>query len=70
MLTIIKETPITFNGVDVMETLVSNDSMAIGCACSYCMYLDYVPPLDLLALCSDVHGCGHRSDTYFIARDL
>lgn len=70
MLTILKKTPITFNGVDCLEVLVKDDFMKASVPCELCMYRNYEPDSELLADCCTVHGCGLDFNTYFITQNL
>lgn len=70
MLTILKKTPITYNGVDCLEVLVKDDCMGDSTPCELCMYQNYDPTENRNATCCDVHGCGLHANTYFLSFDL
>lgn len=70
MITIIKKTPITFNGVDCMEVLVHDDNIVDCTCCDLCIYRDWDEWIDAQASCVDVHGCTSDSNTYFITEPL
>lgn len=70
MLTILKKTPITFNGVGCLEVLIKDDCMGASIPCDLCIYRDYEHTKDIAATCCDVHGCGRTRNTYFIIQDL
>ena len=67
---ILKQTPITFDGVDGWEVLVKDDE--IGCesgdACDKCIYRRWTISnicYEVLVTCVDVHGCLFDYQTYF-----
>jgi hypothetical protein len=70
MITILKETPITFNGEDCLEVLVHDDNIVNDTPCGLCMYRDYMFNPDIMASCMDVHGCTICLNTYFITKPL
>ena len=70
MITILKESPITYDGVDYLEQLVRDSECAAGQACDLCFYKDYVPAIELIAGCADVHGCTLSNKTYFRIKPL
>lgn len=66
MITILKETPITFKGCDALELLVLNDELCDEDICVKCAYSHYVPDLELHANCVDVHGCTENPQAYYV----
>lgn len=70
MITILKKTPITFNGEDCMEVLVHDDNIVNCTCCDLCMYKNYPDWMNTDATCMDVHGCKPYSSTYFITQPL
>lgn len=70
MITVLKETPMTFHGKDCMEVLVHNDNLEFFTCCDLCIYKDYIEWIDFMASCMDVHGCGTDSRDYFIRKPL
>lgn len=70
MITIVKETPITFHGEDCMEVLVHDDCITDCTCCDLCMYRDFIDWIDVQASCMDVHGCTTDASKYFIAQPL
>lgn len=70
MITILKETPITFNGEDCMEVLVQNDSLEDCGCCDLCMYKSWNDWIDSCATCMDVHECTTDDRNYFITKPL
>lgn len=70
MITVLKETPITCDGVDYLEQLVSDSECGAGDACELCFYNGYVPTIELLADCASVHGCTLSYKTYFKVKPL
>ena len=63
---ILKQTLITINGTDCLELLVHNDCILAESPCDLCWYTYYNPSPDLLASCSDVHGCTQDINLYFV----
>lgn len=70
MIKVLKETPITFHGIDAMEVLVENWDLGDTYSCDMCAYRDYIPVNDLGATCMDVHGCTKNALAYFIIKPL
>lgn len=70
MITIIKETPITFHGEDCMEVLVQDDAISDCTCCFLCMYRDYEINNETMASCMDVHECTTDCRKYYIKRPL
>lgn len=65
MITIIKETPITIDGVDYLEQLVKdNECWGIEC-CEKCYYRGWSLTEDGDYDCCTVHGCTTNPQTYF-----
>lgn len=64
---ILKQTPITFNGVDGWEILIKDDEIRWDeeWVCGRCMYVDWDGESETLAPCSIVHGCRDNWQTYF-----
>lgn len=70
MITVLKETPITFNGEDCMEVLVQNDNLVDCTCCDLCCYRDFDLCIYIQASCMDVHGCTPDARRYFITKPL
>lgn len=70
MITIIKETPITIDGVDYLEQLVKDSECFGFYCCGKCCYRDWTRDEELDVDCCDVHGCGLLSHRYFLIRQL
>lgn len=66
MITEIKRTPITYNGKDGWEILVSDTEPEEYDICDLCMYRDWDDWENCDASCIDVHGCLLSTFTYFI----
>lgn len=66
MKSILKKTPITYNGRDGFEILIHDDSIWSVDSCDYCMYEEYYNWSESSAPCFVVHGCGALSPTYFV----
>lgn len=64
---ILKQTPITFNGVDGWEVLIKDDEIRWDeeWVCGRCMYVEWDGESETLAPCSMVHGCMDDWKTYF-----
>lgn len=64
---ILKQTPITFNGVDGWEVLIKDDEInwAETWTCERCMYFDWDGETETLAPCSIVHDCLRDYQTYY-----
>lgn len=67
---ILKQTPITFNGVDGWEVLIKDDEIGgeSGAACDKCIYVRWIANhihTQVLATCVDFHGCLSDYQTYF-----
>lgn len=64
---ILKQTPITFDGVDGWEVLVKDDEInwAETWTCERCIYFDWNDEAETLAPCDIVHGCLADYQTYF-----
>lgn len=67
---ILKQTPITFNGVDGWEVLVKDEEQRWDeyWVCARCMYLDWEKRSGYTRMftpCSRIHGCGDNYQTYF-----
>lgn len=70
MITVLKASPITFDERDYMEELViDNIERDLSC-CERCVYHDYVPGADIMATCSDIHGCNKWDDSFFRLTEL
>ncbi len=65
MITILKETPITFNGRDCMEQLVYDNKRFGNFACDLCCYRNWDDNSATLAECVDEHGCTLNPNVYF-----
>lgn len=65
MITILRETPIDFDGVDYLEQLVHDSECAAGEACYLCCYTGYESEIERYADCCTVHGCTLSDKTYF-----
>lgn len=67
----IKKTPISFGGGDFYEILIEDDSIGDNCPCDLCMYRDYPSfDIDLMASCTDIHGCTMKGNRYFLIEPL
>ena len=66
MITILKQTPITFKGCDALEVLVLNDELKHSEICSKCVYRQFDPDPDLCCSCVDLHGCTYNFQSYFV----
>lgn len=62
---IINQKPISVNGRDCLELLVRDDCASFP-PCYRCWYEDWKPDSDLLASCSEVHGCSKNGRDYFV----
>lgn len=68
---IIKKTPISLGGVDFYEVLIEDNSIVDNCPCQLCLYSDFPSfDIDLLASCSDIHGCTMNASTYFLLEPI
>ena len=70
MIQILKQTPITFNGVDGWEVLIKDDEIRFDdeWICERCMYRDWEKQIGYTAPftpCSIIHGCRDSYQTYF-----
>ena len=67
MIQILKQTPITFNGVNGWEVLIKDDEINLEkeWICWRCMYVNWNREDETLAPCSIVHGCEGDWKTYF-----
>lgn len=70
MITVLKETPITVNGIDYCLQLVEDDTMWCGDVCPLCYYRDWNNFNECGASCCEVHGCHSAVPTYFILTDI
>lgn len=70
LINILKETPITLNGVDCLEVLIEDYSLNDGEVCDKCMYRSWHGAEDAQASCLEVHGCTENALAYFIAKPL
>lgn len=70
MITILKETPITFNGENCMEVLVEDTGLNDCTCCDKCIYQSSVEWEDGIASCMDVNGCTPDARCYFITKPL
>ena len=67
MIQILKQAPITFNGVDGWEVLIKDDELGFRGVdgCNKCMY-DYVEITRMENIpCPEVMRCGYDDRTYF-----
>jgi len=67
MIQILKQTPITFNGVDGWEVLIKYDEIdwQERGTCMRCIYFDEDDYIETQEPCYIVHGCGADYRTYF-----
>ena len=66
MIQILKQAPITFNGVDGWEVLIKDDELdwIEDEVCLRCMYRDWREENDTPDTCDIVHGCTLDMQTY------
>lgn len=70
MKSILKKTPITYDGQDGFELLIHDDSIFLEDSCEYCMYEEWFGWDECSASCCTVHGCGMLKPTYFIFQPI
>ena len=70
MIKVLKETPITFNGVDCLELHVQDNSLWCQEVCDCCVYYNWHDENGCCASCYEVHGCSRLKPDYFIITDL
>lgn len=65
MIKVLKETPITWNGHDLLVQLVVNLDPKADCGCNHCIYKDFPVYAETYVDCCTVHGCGMTFSSYF-----
>lgn len=69
-ITILKRTPKTAFGRDVMELLVEDKSVWCDECCEKCCYRDYAPSSPEFVDCCTIHGCTTNPHSYFMVEQL
>ena len=65
MIKVLKETPITWNGHDLLEQLVVDSDSEAELGCNHCIYKDFAGFSEVYADCCTIHGCGMTFSSYF-----
>lgn len=67
---ILKSTPVTIDGHDVMEILVSDEDVWCAECCYNCCYQNWQPHSESDYDCCTIHGCTQDPHTFFLIERL